>query len=104
MSKYHAKKVTVDGIVFDSKKEAQRYGQLRLMEKARLITDLQRQVCFQLIPKQSGERSCQYIADFVYRDRDGKTVVEDVKGYRTDAYIIKRKLMLWVHGIHITEI
>ena len=104
MNKYHAKKVTVDGIVFDSKTEAHRYCQLRMMESAGLITDLQRQVCFQLIPKQDGERSCQYIADFVYRDKGGKTVVEDVKGYRTDTYKIKRKLMLWVHGIHIHEV
>lgn len=103
MNKYHAKKVTVDGIVFDSKKEAHRYCQLRMMESAGLITNLQRQVRYNLIPKQEGERACDYIADFVY-EKDGKTVVEDVKGMRTKEYIIKRKLMLWVHGIHIHEV
>ena len=107
-SKYGAVRVrTVDGIEHDSKKEAARWQELNLMLRARLIEDLQRQVRFELIPKQEGERACTYIADFVYIDRKtGEKVVEDVKSpaTRTEAYRIKRKLMLLVHGIRIKEI
>ena len=107
-SKYGAVRVrTVDGIEHDSKKEAARWQELNLMLRARLIEDLQRQVRFELIPKQDGERACTYIADFVYIDRKtGQKVVEDVKSpaTRTEAYRIKRKLMLYVHGIRIREI
>lgn len=103
MSKYHAVKTSFNGIVFDSKKEAHRYYELSILQAAGEISDLQRQVTYELIPKQDGERPCTYKADFVYRE-NGKTVVEDVKGVRTDAYKIKRKLMLWVHGIKIREI
>lgn len=107
-SKYGAVRVrTVDGIEHDSKKEAARWQELNLMLRARLIEDLQRQVRFELIPKQDGERACTYIADFVYIDRKtGEKVVEDVKSpaTRTEAYRIKRKLMLLVHGIRIKEI
>jgi hypothetical protein len=75
------------------------------MERAGLIKDIQTQVKFELIPKQDGERACCYVADFVYTDcNTGKKVVEDTKGYRTEVYRIKRKLMLWVHGIKIIEI
>lgn len=91
-SKYSAKKTTVDGITFDSAKEAQRYCELKLLERAGEISDLQRQVKFTLIPKQEDERPVFYIADFVYEEKGGKRVVEDVKGYRTKDYIIKRKL------------
>ena len=103
MSKYHAKKTTVNGIVFDSKKEALRYAELLLLESAGAIQNLRRQVSYELIPKQKGERACHYVADFIY-DENGGTVVEDVKGVRTDAYRIKRKLMLWRYGIRIKEI
>ena len=107
-SKYGAVRVrTVDGIEHDSKKEAARWQELNLMLRARLIEDLQRQVRFELIPKQDGERACTYIADFVYIDRKtGEKIVEDVKSpaTRTEAYRIKRKLMLYVHGIRIREI
>lgn len=107
-SKYGAVRVrTVDGIEHDSKKEAARWQELNLMLRARLIDDLQRQVRFELIPKQEGERPCTYIADFVYIDRKtGEKIVEDVKSpaTRTEAYRIKRKLMLYVHGIRIREI
>ena len=106
MSKYYNQKTrTPDGIVFDSKKEAARWTNLKLMEKAGIITNLQRQVKFELIPKQDGERACSYKADFVYHDaKTCKMVVEDTKGYRTEAYKIKRKLMLYKYGIKITEI
>ena len=106
MSKYYNRKTrTPDGIVFDSKKEAMRWNQLKLMEKAGIITDLQRQVKYELIPKQDGERACCYKADFVYHNaKTGELVVEDTKGYRTEAYKIKRKLMLFRFGIKITEV
>ena len=76
---------------------------LRILERAGKISNLQRQVKYELIPKQDGERACTYVADFVYIDANGETVVEDTKGVRTDAYKIKRKLMLWVHQIKIKE-
>ena len=104
MNKYGARKVKApDGQVFDSRKEYQRYGVLRLLERAGKISGLCRQVSYELIPKQDGERACSYIADFRYFDENGKLVVEDCKGYRTEAYKIKKKLMLWVHGIKIKE-
>ena len=109
-TKYNNKKITVNGHVFDSKKEANRYEELRLLEKAGAIKDLRTQVKFKLIPAQRDEatgkvveRECSYKADFVYEE-DGKTVVEDVKGFRTKEYVIKRKLMLWRYGIRIKEV
>ena len=103
MSKYGNRKMKApDGQVFDSVKEFHRWGMLRLLERAGKISNLQRQVKFELIPKQDGERACTYIADFVYEE-NGKKVVEDCKGYRTDTYKLKKKLLLWVHGIRIKE-
>lgn len=110
MSKYKNRKTTVDGIVFDSKKEAARYQDLRLLERAGEIQDLRCQVPFELVPAQRDakgklvERPVKYLADFVYQDcATGERVVEDVKGRRTRDYIIKRKLMLERHGIRIRE-
>ena len=108
MSKYKSKKVTVDGITFDSLKEYRHWCDLRLLERVGKITDLQTQVKFELIPSQrmNGkvvERACNYVADFVYME-NGKKVVEDTKGYKTKDYIIKRKLMLFRFGIQIKEI
>lgn len=104
--KYGNKKVYTEEGVFDSQREYRRWRELKLLEKGKSITDLQRQVRFELIPKQKyGNhiiRSCEYIADFVYK-QDGEEVVEDCKGYRTDAYKIKKKLMLYVHGVMIKE-
>ena len=116
-SKYGSRKITRNGITFDSAKEARRYGELLLLERAGAIANLQMQVKFVLIPAQyettytkTGkekqkciERECSYIADFVYYE-NGKKVVEDTKGFKTKDYIIKRKLMLYVHGIEIKEI
>ena len=105
MNKYRNRKTEIDGIVFDSLKEARRYHELCLLQLAGKIRDLSMQVEFELIPKQDGERACKYKADFVYHMADtGKMVVEDVKGKRTREYIIKRKLMLWRHGIKIVEV
>ena len=132
MSKYRSRKVTVGGITFDSKREYNRWCELCLLQKAGKITGLDRQVKFELIPAQTrtvltGERykrsnpklgivagtpktkevcleqACVYIADFVYRV-DGRQIVEDAKGVKTEAYKIKRKLMLWVYGIQIKEV
>lgn len=100
-NKYHARKLTApDGQVFDSVKEYHRYGCLKLLERAGKITDLKRQVKFELIPKQDGMRACHYVADFVYYE-DGQLVVEDCKGVKTDVFKIKEKLMLHEHGIRI---
>ena len=124
--KYHNRKITVDGITFDSKREYARYSELVLLEKAKKISNLRRQVKFVLIPAQYEksnekykkgenkgqlkrgvllERECAYIADFVYIDNEtNKKVVEDTKGMRTKDYIIKRKLMLATYGIRISEV
>ena len=103
MTKYGNRKLTApDGQKFDSVKEYHRWGCLRLLERAGAISNLKRQVKYELIPKQIGERACNYIADFTYME-NGRLVVEDVKGVKTDAYKIKKKLMLWVHGIKIKE-
>lgn len=108
MNKYRNKKVCYNGNVFDSQKEAQRYSELFLLERAGVISDLQLQVTFELIPSQKingkvVEKSVKYIADFCYTE-NGKMVVEDTKGMRTKDYIIKRKLMLFIHGIRIKEV
>lgn len=109
MSKYHAQKITVDGMTFDSRKEARRYWELHIMQRAGEISDLRTQVTYTLVPAQkkpSGgrERAVTYTADFVYRDKAGREVVEDVKGVRTQQYIIRRKLLLFVHGIEVKEV
>ena len=103
MTKYHNIHTTIDGIRFDSRKEANRFYQLRLMERAGEISNLRRQVEYELIPAQKtpagrAVRPVKYVADFVYEDH-GKTVVEDVKGVKTREFRIKSKLMLWRYGI-----
>lgn len=122
--KYGNKKVIYDGIKFDSKKEARRYSELKLMEKAGVIDHLELQKSFVLIPaqyeyfprfgkngkmlkagKKCVEQSCKYKADFYYHDKENKCwVVEDTKGMRTKDYIIKRKLMLHLYGVKIKEV
>lgn len=92
---------------FDSKREAKRAQTLKIEESAGLIADLQFQVKYELVPAQyiAGkcvERAISYKADFAYK-REGLLVIEDSKGYKTPEYIIKRKLMLWMHGIQINE-
>ena len=104
MAKYNNTKIRVDGRLFDSKAEAARWQELQLLERAGEIKELERQVEYELIPKQKGERAVKYIADFRYIDHEGKTVVEDTKGVKTPVYILKRKLMLRVHGIRIREV
>lgn len=119
--KYGNRKVNYNGQTFDSKKEARRYNELLMMEAAGDIADLETQVKFVLIPaqrepdiigKRGGrkpgkllEREVAYIADFVYYDTaTGEKMVEDTKGMRTKDYIIKRKLMLYIHGLRIKEV
>ena len=105
-SKYHAKKTCVDGIVFDSKREADRYLVLKSMEEDGNIEDLRRQVRYELVPAFDVDgRHCRpvyYVADFVYVE-DGKEVVEDVKGMRTDVYRLKSKLFARRYGKVIKE-
>ena len=98
----------MNGIRFDSVKEARRYIDLNLLQRAGQIHDLQIQVPFILIPKQKDSkgrviREVKYIADFVYTEK-GRKVVEDVKGYRTKEYQIKKKLMKYFHNIEIKEL
>lgn len=95
--------VKTDG--YDSKKECKRAAELRLLEKAGQISMLEEQVRFEIIPKLPGERASHYVADFVYIE-NGKQVVEDVKSAFTrknPLYQLKRKMMLWIHGIQIRE-
>lgn len=105
-SKYHAKKTVVDGITFDSKREADRYLVLKSMEEDGAIEDLRRQVRYELVPAfDVGDRHYRqvcYVADFVYVE-DGKEVVEDVKGMRTDVYRLKSKLFARRYGVNIKE-
>ena len=94
---------------YDSTKEYRRAQRLKLLLAAGEISDLREQVPFPLIPSQTNaegvtERAVKYIADFVYKDKQGNLIVEDTKGFRTPEYILKRKLMLQVHGITIKEI
>lgn len=119
-NKYKNHKIEVGGIVFDSRKEARRWQELKLLEAAGEISELQRQVKYTLIPaqreppkvgKRGGtikgkliEREVAYIADFVYKNKDGAQIVEDVKGMATPEYVLKRKMMLYFHGIQISEV
>lgn len=106
--KYHNKKTEYKGMMFDSQKEAEHYVILEVLENVGAISNLRRQVKYELIPKlkwSTGKtyRATYYIADFVY-ERDGKTIVEDVKGFRTPVYKLKRLLMKWLHNIEISEV
>ena len=119
--KFHNKKVTLEGETFDSKREASRWLELKMLQRAGRISNLERQKKFVLIPaqyepeitgprggKKKGrllEREVAYIADFVYWDEEEKEfVIEDAKGVRTPEYVIKRKLLLWLKGYRIREV
>ena len=104
--KYGNKKTTVDGITFDSKAEAERYKELKRLELLGVIKGLELQKTFRLCKDRWNNGrpfSISYKADFVYT-LDGDIIVEDVKGFRTEAYQLKKKLMKAVYGIEITEI
>lgn len=100
-SKYNARRTTIDGVEFDSQAEAARYVELRLLLNAGIISNLELQPKYVLVAKfttRSGEkiRELSYVADFRYVDGPtGKTIVEDVKGMKTEVYKIKKKLLLW---------
>ena len=107
-AKYNNKKTVVDGITFDSMREAKRYSELKLLELGKCISDLRLQVPYELIPAQLGgirkELPTKYIADFVYFDNElNKTIIADTKGVKTKDYVIKRKLMKLM-GHEITEV
>lgn len=107
MNKFHAKKVMLDGIEFDSRREANRYAELKQMERAGLICDLRLQEEFELIPKFGKERAAKYHCDFSYTDTEtGEKIVEDVKSRatRTKDYILRRKIMNWRYNIQIREV
>lgn len=124
-SKYGNRQIIKDGQAFDSVKEARRWCELCLLEKAGEITDLRRQVEFPLLPTQREEstevyqrgeskgkpkpgkvieKPVVYVADFVYKTKEGETVVEDTKGFRTKDYVLKRKMLLYFHKIKISEV
>lgn len=123
-NKYHAKKTVREGQVFDSKREAKRYTELLILQRAGKISDLRTQVEYELIPAQREpdtvgsrggikrgkviERAVKYVADFVYVDENGTEIVEDAKGYKDGqayaVFVIKRKLMLYKHHIHVREV
>ena len=96
------KSAPADG--YASKVERARAQELLALERMGAIRRLRMQVPFELVPAQEGEKPVRYVADFVYEDDQDRTVVEDAKGFRTPTYVIKRKLMLWRHGIRIVEI
>ena len=123
-NKYHAKKTVREGQMFDSKREAKRYTELMLLQRAGKISNLRTQVEYELIPAQREpdtvgarggikrgkviERAVKYVADFVYVDENGTEIVEDAKGYKDGqayaVFVIKRKLMLYIHHIHVKEV
>lgn len=123
-NKYHAEKCEYNGELFDSIKERDRFIQLKLLERCGQVSNIRRQVSYELIPaqreadklgKRGGikkgktiEKAINYIADFVYVDRNGDEIVEDCKGYKIGGayalFVVKRKLMLYMHGIRVKEV
>lgn len=101
-NKYRAKKVDSPDGKFDSKREYARWLVLKAAFAAGQITELRRQVPYTF--ELNGKKICKYISDFVYLDKDGKTVVEDSKGFKTPEYRLKKKLMKAFHDIDITEV
>jgi hypothetical protein len=120
-NKYGNKKAKHDGIIFDSRRERSRYIALSALQRAGEISDLRMQVSFELIPavyetvekqlktkvkmvERCVQKATHYIADFVYKDKDGNLVVEDSKGVKTKEYILKKKMMRAFLGIEIKEV
>ena len=108
LNKYHNTKIIIDGIKFDSKKEGNRYKELKLLEKAGIIDNLKLQVPFEVQPsfkyKNKTISAITYIADFVYFDNEkNKMIIEDTKGMKTEVYKLKRKMMMY-QGYEIIEI
>lgn len=108
MHKYHAVKTTINGITFDSRKEAKRYQELKLLEHAGVIKELQLQVPFVLFEKSEYGRKIKYIADFTYWELNKSNVweyvVEDVKGMKTPLYRLKKRILGELYGVKIKEV
>ena len=106
-NKYRNNPIIIDGIRFDSTKEGYRWCELQTLQKAGVISELQRQVKFELQPdfyfKGKKERAINYIADFTYYE-NGEYIVEDVKGVKTQEYKLKKKMMQYIYGIDIKEV
>ena len=112
-NKFNAKKIKIQGETFDSMAEAKRWRDLQWLQRGGVISGLQRQIVYQLLPAQYDdnhkmvERAVTYVADFVYYEK-GELVVEDVKGYKKGphyaVFVIKRKLMLYFYGIKVREV
>ena len=100
MTKYNAVRTKLDGYTFASKREAVRYGELKLALQAKAISDLNLQVPYSI--EIGGKHICKYIADFVYTE-NGQRVVEDCKGFRTDVYKLKKKLVEATYNVTIRE-
>jgi len=99
--KYRNRKTVVDGVTFDSAKEARRYGELKILQRAGQISGLHLQPSFPIVI--NGVKTCTYKADFGYINKSGASVVEDVKGFKTPIYNLKKRLMKAVHGIEVLE-
>lgn len=109
MNKYNAQKTEIDNITFDSYKEGSRYMELKMLEKGKVIKELVLQPRFELQPAYeiNGRkvRKIEYVADFMYYDTEkNKTVIEDVKGYRTDVYKLKKKWFEYKYNMEVTEL
>lgn len=102
MSKYNNRRINTEDGWFDSQRELKRWQELKLLERGKRISDLRRQVEYELIPKMGPLRRIVYRADFVYKE-DGREVVEDSKGFRDRVYKLKARLMLWRHNIPVVE-
>tara|TARA_B100000482_G_C12528735_1_gene267504 strand:- start:430 stop:738 length:309 start_codon:yes stop_codon:yes gene_type:complete len=102
MSKYKNIITTVDNIRFHSKKEANRYRELCILNKSKLILDLELQPNFKITI--NNKFICNYKADFAYKNKDGEIVYEDVKGFRTQVYKLKKKLTEALYNVKIIEI
>lgn len=102
--KYNAKRTEVDGIWFDSKSEAEYYCGLKLLKKAGEVKEIELQPTFELIPAEKGKQAIKYKADFRVTYADGRQEVIDVKGYKTDVYKLKKRLVEHKYGIEIKEV
>lgn len=100
-SKYRNRKTVIDGLTFASVKEGRRYVELKNMQQAGIISNLRMQVPIACIL--NGIKVCDWVADFTYSDQAGNPIYEDVKGYRTEVYRLKKKLVFVCHGIEILE-
>lgn len=108
MNKYRNIKARYNGMTFDSQKEMKRFIELELLQKAGEISDLKCQVKYELVPKTRIGQPVSYIADFVYLDKAGNKIIEDVKGFRGgqaySVFVMKKKMLYYFHGLEVKEI